>query len=362
MKMSDIRILIVEDEKVQREGYIEMIELYNDSTDPIMKFCLPADEQDNISDALKQIKVRDYDAVIVDLKLHKKGDGNKIIEEINKTKRVPIFVVTGTPSDLEKKLKVTAVYKRTDNFNEVIKDIALTTKTGLSNIMGGRGKIEDALQQVYWNNLIGRLEPWKSHVKKGILTENHLLRYILNHLIEILDNNEENYVPEEMFICPPVSSSLRTGSIVNNKNNGNLYIVISPACDLSLHDGSMKSDCIQLCMIEDNIFTQAQALIDIKVTTDTSIEVRKKRDNAKNLIKKSPSNNHTNYYHFLPRNQHFGESLINFRKVLSIPVEDIESQIDKPFLQISPAFVKDIVSRFSSYYARQGQPVLNLDT
>ena len=28
-------------------------------------------------------------------------------------------------------------------------------------------------------------------------------------------------------------------------------------------------------------------------------------------------------------------------------------------IQISPSFVKDIVARFSSYYARQGQP--NID-
>ncbi|MFQ2549269.1 hypothetical protein ACK305_18520, partial [Aeromonas caviae] len=35
---------------------------------------------------------------------------------------------------------------------------------------------------------------------------------------------------------------------------------------------------------------------------------------------------------------------------------ELSSQYDKPLIQISPAFVKDIVSRFSSYYARQGQP------
>jgi hypothetical protein len=36
--------------------------------------------------------------------------------------------------------------------------------------------------------------------------------------------------------------------------------------------------------------------------------------------------------------------------------EELNHQFKKTLTQISPAFVKDIVSHFSSYYARQGQP------
>lgn len=361
--MNEIKILIVEDEEVQRQGYIDKIDMYNESLSPIMKFHTPIEEKSNITEALNSIRTEEYDAVIIDLKLNDRGDGNEIIKEINDTKRVPIYVVTGTPGDLESKLKVTGVYKRTDDFNSIIQDIVLITKTGLSKIMGGRGKIEEALKQVYWNNLIGKLTPWKEHVKQGIFTENYLLRYTLNHLIEILDQDEEHYVPEEMYICPPISKYLKTGSIVNHKNNGKKYITISPACDLSWYNGSMKSDYIQFCEIEENAFDIAQALCDIKVDKDTDEQTKKQnkrqRDIAKNLIKKSPNNTHTDYYHFLPKNEFLGRSLINFRIVLTISSENLQDQIDDPFMQVAPVFVKDIVARFSSYYARQGQPVLH---
>jgi hypothetical protein len=35
---------------------------------------------------------------------------------------------------------------------------------------------------------------------------------------------------------------------------------------------------------------------------------------------------------------------------------EFKNKFKKPKIQISVAFTKDIVSRFSSYYARQGQP------
>jgi len=36
--------------------------------------------------------------------------------------------------------------------------------------------------------------------------------------------------------------------------------------------------------------------------------------------------------------------------------DDLLKKYDMPCIQVSPQFVKDILARFSSYYARQGQP------
>ena len=35
---------------------------------------------------------------------------------------------------------------------------------------------------------------------------------------------------------------------------------------------------------------------------------------------------------------------------------DFSSSFEEPIIQVSMHFVKDIVARFSSYFARQGQP------
>ncbi len=46
----------------------------------------------------------------------------------------------------------------------------------------------------------------------------------------------------------------------------------------------------------------------------------------------------------------------------SFHLDEFEEKFSKPTIRISMAFTKDIVSRFSSYYARQGQPVFDADT
>ena len=58
----------------------------------------------------------------------------------------------------------------------------------------------------------------------------------------------------------------------------------------------------------------------------------------------------------------FEGGIINFRKVNTYKPKDFDSKFDKPLVQISMAFTKDIVSRFSSYYSRQGQPDFDFDT
>ncbi|WP_128297455.1 hypothetical protein [Aeromonas caviae] len=76
----------------------------------------------------------------------------------------------------------------------------------------------------------------------------------------------------------------------------------------------------------------------------------------KNELDKIYKNNKSGYYHWLPAVVFFNGGVINFRMITTHSEAELSSQYDKPLIQISPAFVKDIVSRFSSYYARQGQP------
>ncbi|MEM8452862.1 response regulator, partial [Morganella morganii] len=72
-------------------------------------------------------------------------------------------------------------------------------------------------------------------------------------------------------------------------------------------------------------------------------------------------NNKTGYYHWLPKVDFFPGGTINFRRVSTYSECELDTDFHKSNLQISPSFIKDIVSRFSSYYARQGQPDIEYD-
>ncbi len=52
---------------------------------------------------------------------------------------------------------------------------------------------------------------------------------------------------------------------------------------------------------------------------------------------------------------------MNFRKLSSLSHDEIDGDFEKSLIQISPAFIKDIVARFSIYYARQGQPEIEIE-
>ena len=67
------------------------------------------------------------------------------------------------------------------------------------------------------------------------------------------------------------------------------------------------------------------------------------------------TNKHT-YHHWMPRTAFFQGGVLNFRKLTTLNKDDLDERFGKPIIQISPFFLKDIISRFSSYYARQGQP------
>jgi hypothetical protein len=77
------------------------------------------------------------------------------------------------------------------------------------------------------------------------------------------------------------------------------------------------------------------------------------------LLNRISRNSYSAYYHFLLQTIALKRGIINFRKINTLKPTEFKRQYTKPLIQISSHFTKDIVARFSSYYARQGQPDLD---
>lgn len=62
-------------------------------------------------------------------------------------------------------------------------------------------------------------------------------------------------------------------------------------------------------------------------------------------------------FHYLPSYLEISESVIDFKQVSSVPISDIIDP-DKTvrLATIANPFIRDIQSRFSAYFGRQGQP------
>lgn len=342
-----MKILLVEDSQESIDSCIEYAEMYvanGKKIDIVVAH--------DLTEAFQQLKeVMDIDVAIVDIKLgDSQKDGNDVINEIQKLcLRIPTVAHTGTPDDV--KADVLKTFVRAEDIYSNIFDYLLGVyNTGITEILGKTGLIESTVLKVYQKGLIPSLNKWSVYGNENPEnTKKALLRYTINYLYELLDEETEKYYPEEVYIRTLDDGKLATGCILT-KDNQNYFIVLSPACDLTIRkNGDYKTDSILLVDIEESKKIIDPVLEEIK-------NVGKKNDR----LEKFYTNTETLYYHWLPHSSLFKGGIINFRKVESVSKESI-SDYTSCNIKVSPYFIKDIVSRFSSYYARQGQPEIYND-
>jgi len=293
-----------------------------------------------------------FDGAIIDLKLGDSGDeGNEVIKRIVESQfRIPVAVLTGTPDSANSIFSYIGVFQKGEtSYPELFDEFWGIHNSGLTRIMGGRGVIERALNRVFLENLLPQIAVWVAYGNADpSRTEKALLRHTLNHLFELLDDENDKCFPEEAYIYPPLAKTLKTGSIVKRKADKRSFVVLNPACDLVIRkEQGFKTDRILLVEIE-----PGKPILDAALNGITS------KDKKTAKLKAIFGNNHTDYFHWLPEMKLCipESSFLNFRKIDTMSKEEFEEVFDSPVVQISPSFIKDIVARFSTYYARQGQP------
>lgn len=346
--------LLIDDYEGEIDSFKDTIEVLNKKKGEIF---YNLDIADSFTSGMEKIN-ETFDGIIVDIQLDNNKSGNEIIDEIMKKTRVPVVVYTATPDVRDDLESIVKVFKKSEiSQEEIINYLCNILDTGLFNVIGRMGIIEQKMTEIFWENLYPLRELWMNYKSMDINTEKVLLRYALANIQEhfdITDNDTEMseniYLTEEMYIkyINTVDSvnRVQTGAIVKGKDeNEKYFIILSPPCDLALHKGKFKSDRILLCEID-----SYDDLNKNLISKATNSKDKQKR------IEEIIQNNRTRYYHWLPRNILFEGGFINFRKVSSYSQEDFNEKFMEPKLKVQEAFVKNILNRFSSFYGRQGQP------
>ena len=344
-----------------------------------------------IQSALKALESSYFDGAIIDMRLGDSGnEGNQALDVIRQhLKRIPVAIYTATPDavDDEDGIPLIGVFKKADTkYKDIIQKFYDIYKTGLTKIMGGKGEIEQSLSQIFINHLLPEISPksiasdkggassesnWVRYAKKNSHeTEEALLRHTINHLTHELYKSDGKCYPDEMLIHLLKPTPINTGCILMHKKSGIFYIVMSPACDLAERKSkSSKSESSEgesrKCNTDRAMLVEIQNLDDIlnnhekykTASTDTQ-----KENIKQSLFSGIKANNGGQYYHWLPILDSCQEgAAINFRRVSTYDEADLNKYFDSPVIQVASPFLKDIISRFSSYYARQGQPDININ-
>ena len=355
--MRNLKLLLIEDEDSAIQACRSSVERYIHEKGRPIKLC--------VCESVRKAKERldgSFDGAVIDLKLSDEEDGGiQIIQEIEESLlRLPVFVLTGYPNYLDEDFResnanIIGVFIKGEpdaEYDQILDRLWSIYDTGLTRIMGGRGKIELSLNRVFLRNLLPRIDKWEAYGKEDSdRTERALLRHALNHLSQLLDDDDDNRFPEEMYLSPPLTEDFRTGSIVQKKQSDRWFVVMSPACDLIVREnGERNSDRILIVEVDPGT---------VLFPWFESSELSKTK---RGKLKEAFRNNKSTYYHWLPEVNSFPGGFLNFRKLSTLEEKKFSKKYETPpQIQIAPSFVKDVIARFSSYYARQGQPDIDFE-
>lgn len=339
--MISFKILHLEDEQENITNFQRTINRYNRQHNCDIKYEAVLTLED-----FNKKDIREYNATIVDIKLNgNPGEGYVALDRMKESlERIPSVIYTGTDSQNDDKYALKTFTKGDDNVDEKILDFFVNiNKTGIMNILGGKGQIDQILSGIYNNNIRHNIEEWLNlAIENPSKCETALLRFIGHCIEDMLHTDCEKTYSAEVYISPLLNEELSPGLIICD-NNDNKFIVITPACDLALHNGSRNTDTIQLCCIE-NI---------TKHFPGTSNSAKDKRHNV--LYNKK------NMFHYLPKSKMFEGGLINFQGLKTIEISELKNGNYKSIAKIASPYLKNILARFSNYYARQGQPDISLN-
>lgn len=397
--MNNMTLILIEDNAEETRSCQNAVNDFNDDH-KVKGWCIQLEPHTNIESASKALESSYFDGAIIDMKLADSGDeGNQALDVIRKhLKRIPVAIYTGTPdvADVTDIPSIGLFIKADITYKDLIYKFWDIYNTGLTKIMGGKGQIEKSLSQIFIKHLLPRISPAKISPEPTVSeksnwvyyaeedpdnTEKALLRHTLNHLIHELYKSSENCYPEEMYIhfLKQAQSGVRvdTGCILKEKTQNKFYIVLSPACDLVEREGggcnTDRALLVEIQMLEDILsddFFTIDSNNDKKLKkrnqnkTDSQTEsqgVYLSKQQEKDLIKYQ-RNTKNLYYCWLPKTSCFNNgAVINFRRVSTYSQEELDESFNSPVIQVASPFLKDIISRFSSYYARQGQPDININ-
>ena len=300
MSTKKMRILHVEDEEQEVNNVNTSVKYINEQNP---QFQIEVVSATSLEEAKSKID-ETLDGAIIDLRLNNEDNAGEVYIAFLKENfvRIPCVILTGTPDNItHDAMKIFIKGDESSTYENIFSYFKEIYNTGLTKIMGSRGLIESHLYKVFSEAIIPHKASWIENAKNTeIDTEASLLRYTINHLYSILENNETKLLPEEFYLKTFVTNNINTGSIY--KKDDINYIVITPACDLA----QCKTQHIQVLESEtDNHVYLKEATYKKDGTTSLSLTDQVA---AKNKLKQ---NSKGDCYHYLPKTDIFCGGFIN---------------------------------------------------
>ena len=374
-----LAVLVVEDDADAYQNVVDAIETSNFEETEKGEDCLLVTPYrvSTFSEAQRALNESgiSFDAAIIDLKLaddkepsdDEDGErlgGRRVVDLIFRSFQLPMFVYTGTPSHIEalrgKQSIFFKIHKRDDVLlADIVAAILEIHRGGLLNLLGDDGVVRTFgkhFNNIFWTHLAPEGEYWLLPANRDALT-----RYVAQHMTEYMERSSDPVhagfipmLPAEMYIAPSIKEKAYTGDIMRSIATNELWIVLTPACDIVFQKPDKtvtptrylrKADFITLAHLTHWTGMPGVAHVTGPVAASN---IKLLNDLAK-----------LQRYYFLPKHKLLSASFIDFQRLNSVPEPDIDDTAKYERLaSVSGPFIKDIVAQFSYYYSRQGAPSL----
>lgn len=385
-----IRLLIVEDNQDEQKTWQRQLEQHNAKAEDVGSYTVGYKFADTREAAITEIENDDFDAAIVDLGLatpegHKEANsnGNDVVAALIKSELAVVVIFTGQPNDalLEGLAgrNITVIEKGgpSGDGTQLVMDLLTKNAPMILTIRTAQNRIKKEMASLFSKSIWPR---WKFWLEGKATPDEDVTAAISRHLAShvyaaLLEKAEQKVLSEEWYFVPPIRDGIRTGDLVETKEDGKdvIAIVITPRCDLANHP-SNKNETYQIAVCEDisNEWKKRQekylaALAAKPANGVPAIEVKEWMSSfkqAKEQVRALTQHRSTSNYHFIHEirmadGKTRGPFLIRFDKVRSIDRLSIDGTTlaaAARLASIAPEFLPSIVERLGTYFSRIGTP------
>ncbi len=291
--------------------------------------------------------------------------GEELLKILKSERFVPVIFYTGFPAKVEHlKSTVVKVVAKGEDIKAVRNSVNEILSTKLLHLSR---HIEEQSRKYIWDSLEDFLTNPKSNINPSdfaLLLARNLARNLSQQAIKaLLDLDPEIINPLEMYQFPPAAKMCNPADIYQKKDNGTLWIVLTPACDFEQD----KVENVLLAKItpikehflykmwEESVtkFNGLSPDLQERKISKTSVNVA--MDGVRRLVKGRQGER----YKFLPGTFFLPDCVIDFQDLTNCPRDHAETyevicSLDNPYRE-------EILHLFSKYYGRIGTPDYNFD-
>ncbi|MCQ2360457.1 MAG: response regulator [Paludibacteraceae bacterium] len=356
--MNKLKILYIEDDSEVREKLVKLLQ------DEVICGCkIDIKGSGDFNTSMKSIS--NYQMLILDIyegnpKDYGSPSGKNVLAEIQKYFFIPVIFYSGNTSSVTqyKSQIVGVATKGNGGVEELKSEIERITKHNLPFLKEiVHSYIEKEFKKYFWDVIQkenSKFTPDADDFSLGYMLLRNFADSLSKENIKKLIGDDtiqnEKVHPMEFYIYPIDSSKeYENGEILKNKENDDIYVILTPSCDFV----ERFKKGVSVGRNVDKVF-----MVNTKLLTECNEYKSYIEHSGKNEIQeltKLINSGKSDRYFFLPHAPFIENRVIDFQLNISVAYDELKSKFDR-IAKLDSPFAQSMTASFVRYYNRIGFP------